>query len=461
MSLKLNFGLTQKLRFSQKMKQSLRILSLSCEELSSAIQQELLENPLLEAVESTEATPPFFKSSVESASIPSFLPYEAKISTGLERTFKNKAPLISNLEESTKEPVSLKSYVLKQAEMSCFPQTIKLILFILISHLDERAYLDLDLELLAKQENIPLSLLQEALKALQSLEPAGLGARNLQECLLIQLQNKKEEKANLIVENHLDNLKNKKYKAIAYDLNICLEEFYRLKRIIQSLEPNPARNFSPLPTVYIQPDIYIYKQGTEYQILINKDNIPDLRLSKEYGVMIEQSSELKNLEKKYISERMHSAKWFIQSIQKRQEKLKNLARYLISHQKNFFETGGLIKPLKMQDLANFLDIHVSTISRTIQNKHAHTPFGLIPLRRFFQKGLTTENGQQIAISVIKKAIQQLIETENPENPLSDEDLRNKLREKFQIYLLRRSVGFYRSSMNIPPLRVRRRDFLNQ
>ena len=460
MSLKLNFSLSQKFRFSQKIKQSLRILSLSHEELSSAIQKELLENPLLEAVEledSAQSLKPVFKSS----SSESFA-YDTKIFTGLERDFKNSSPplISSNLEEQTKEPVSLKSYVSQQAEMSCFSQTIKLILVILISHLDERGYLDLDLRQLSEQEKIPFSLLEKSLKALQSLEPAGLGARNLKECLLIQLQNKKEEKAQLIVENHLQNLKNKKYKAIAYDLNICLKEFYRLKRIIQSLEPNPARNFSPLPTVYVQPDIYICKQGEEFEVLINKENIPVLRFSKEYALEIKTSGQLKSLEKKYIAEKAYSAQWFINSIQKRQEKLKKLAHYLIAHQKDFFERGGLIQPLKMQDLASAFDIHISTISRTIQNKHAHTPHGLIPLRHFFQKGLTTEQGHQIAISAIKKAIKQLIEAENPENPLSDEDLRNKLQDKFQIYLLRRSVGLYRSSMNIPPLRVRRRAFLN-
>ena len=235
MKIKLSQNLSQKLILSQKMQQSLSILSLSHEELKQAIQQELLENPLLEVIENPPAK---IKDSIPSSSsfrLDPFASFYDKKNTHL-KTF---------IEDSLTETPSLKSFVLKQVELSAFPKKIKILLTVLISYLDERAYLNLNLEELALKEKLPLNLLKEALRVLQSLEPAGLGAKNLQECLLIQLRQKKEDTdvAQLIVKNHLHNLKEKKYKTIAYDLNISFKELDRLLKTILSLEPNPGRSF--------------------------------------------------------------------------------------------------------------------------------------------------------------------------------------------------------------------------
>ena len=454
MPLKLNFGLNQKLTISHRMQQSLTVLSLSYEELNQAIQQELLENPLLETVKPVHS-PSFHRTHSEAQS---FRMYDF-----LEANYKktNKVSQFS-AEDYLSEPVSLKSYVLQQAEMSFFPKKVKVLLPVLISYLDDRAYLNLDIEEMAEKEKIPLHLLQESLKALQSLEPIGLGGRNLKECLLIQLRHKKEDtkKAELIVKHHLKNIIDKKYKAIAYDLNISMEETVRLCRLIQSLEPNPARNFSSQPTVFIRPDLYIYKQGTNYHVILNKEDTPNLRFSHEYVKAIKKTGKLNPQEKKYLNEKTTSARWFIRAIQQRQEKIKKIANYLIKYQKGFFEKGdSYLQPLKMQDLADEMAVHVSTISRTVNNKYAYTPQGIVALKHFFQKGLMTERGDFISISRIKEAIKQWINEEEPGNPLSDGDIRDKIYEVFHIYLLRRSISQYRSSMNIPPIRVRKLSFL--
>ena len=280
-----------------------------------------------------------------------------------------------------------------------------MILPFLISYLDEMAYLDLDIKELAEKEKISFSLLKEALKALQSLEPIGVGGRDLKECLLIQLKHKKEDTKNagLIVKHHLQNIKDKKYKVIAYDLDIPLEETMKLCRLIQSLEPNPARNFSSHPTVFIRPDLYIYKQGYEYHVILNKEEFPELRFSYEYAKSIKNSGKFKPLEKKYFNEKTTSAHWFIRAIEQRQEKIKKIGYYLIKHQKDFFEKGiSYLRPLKMQDLADEMAVHVSTISRTVHNKYAHTPQGMVTLKSFFQKGLTNEKGGLISIIKIKE-----------------------------------------------------------
>ncbi len=454
MSLKMRLGFNQQLTISHRMRQSLTVLSLSCEDLSQAIQKELLENPLLETVE--EAGPSSFQKKISEVS--HFRMYDF-----LEADYKKTTTGHSDFsEEFLSETASLKSDVLKQAEMSFFSKEVKMILPVLISHLDERAYLDLDIRELAKKENIPFSLLTEALKALQSLEPAGLGGRNLQECLLIQLRRKKApEKASLIVKHHLSHIKDKKYKAIAYNLNISMKETMELCRLIQSLEPNPARSFSSHPTVFIRPDLYIYKQGSEYCLTLNNEDFPQLRFSYEYARAIKNSGKLKDREKKYFNEKRSSAHWFIHAIEQRLEKLKKIGYYLIRRQKDFFEHGiSYLQPLKMQDLAEELDVHVSTISRAVHNKYAHTPQGMISLKSFFQKGFENTKGRRVSMAQVKESIKQWIKEEDLSYPLSDKQIQEKIQSIFRIQLLRRSVSQYRASMGIPPCRIRKLGYLS-
>ena len=453
MSLKLEYRFSQKLNLSHRMQQSLSLLSLSQEELNQAIQKELLENPLLEAQESKEP------SESKKPEAPDFRIYDCLESFPLRERGTSRGWA----EDFLTEPDTLKNYVLKQVEISFFPQKIKMILPLLISYLDERAYLNVDMKELSEKEKIPLSFLQSALSALQSLEPEGMGGRNLEECLLIQLRHRGEDRAEAIqiVKNQLENLKEKKHRLIAYDLKISLEETVALCRLIQSLEPDPGRNFSSQPTVFLYPDLYIYKQDQEYQIILNKEFTPELRFSHEYARAIKSKGRLKAQEKKYLNERTSSAHWFIRAIEQRQEKIKKIAKYLVQHQRDFFERGSAyLKPLKMQDLAEELGLHVSTISRAVNNKYAYTPQGLVALKGFFQKGLMTKQGDLISVQKIKESIKQWIEEEEPGHPLSDEQIRAKTLEKLQICLLRRSISQYRSSMDIPPLRVRKLKFLD-
>lgn len=451
MPLKLEHRLQQKLTISQKMRQSLYLLSLSHEDLNQAIQQELLENPILETVEKQNLSLPEEDKKAEIL--------RAYDSFSFPHTHKGeKTNSKSLIEDSLSEPVSLKSYVLTQVEMSFFSKEVKLLLLLLISYLDERAYLNVDLEDLAKKEHIPLNHLEKALSALQSLEPIGVGGRNLQECLLIQLRHKIEDtsKASLIVKNHLQNLKEKKYMIIAYDLNISLKETIRLCNLIRSLEPNPARNFSSQPTVFIHPDIYIYKQGENYHVILNTDFIPELKISHKYSKNIKPSGHLNSQEKKYIYDKTNSARWFIHAIRQRQEKIKKITNYLIEHQRDFLEKGRhYLKPLKMQDMADDLGVHVSTISRAVNNKYAYTPQGMVTLKHFFEKGLMTNTGELVSVTQIKKSIEQYIKTEDPSHPLSDKQIRDRLYKKFQVSLLRRSISQYRLDMDIPPVKIRK------
>jgi len=390
MSLKLNFGLTQKITMSHKMQQALSVLSLSHEELQQAIQNELLENPLLEAVDP-------FHSEKTNEGILNFRMYDY-----LESDFRKSQSFCEDFTNdfANNQTLSFKDSILKQVEEAFFSKKVKTILPFLISCLDERGYLNLDIKDLSKKENIPLNLLEKSLKALQSLEPLGVGSRNLQECLLIQLRHKNKETKTirLIVQNHLENIKEKKYKAIAYDLDISLEKTLQFCKLILSLNPHPAQNFSTQPTVFVRADFYIYKHHKDYHVVFNTENIPVLKFSKQYAQSIRKMGNLKAKEKKYLTEKSYSALWFIRAIQQRQKKIKQIAYYLVEHQKEFFEKGfSYLQPLKMKNLAKTLGVHASTISRAIHNKYVYTPQGILSLKSFFQKGLVTKEGDFISI----------------------------------------------------------------
>ena len=450
MALKLSLGLKQKMAMSQRLQQSLSVLSLSHEELNQAIQEELLENPLLE----TQDRPALGSSSEKNEEIHHFRAFDF-FEPDYRRAKKINKEI--NKEPFVKQALELKSYIEQQVETYCFPKNIKIILSFLISSLDERGYLDLNLEELSHTENIPLPFLQKALKILQSLEPAGLAARSLEECLLIQLKQKKQDsrEAGLIVNQHLQNIKNKKFKVIAYDLNISLDKTLKICQQIQSLEPHPGRNFVSQPTCFPQPDLYIYKQGSDYRVVLNRELFPELKFSHKYAKFVKEARKLSDSEKKYLSDKSSSARCFIRSIQQRQETIKKIAYKLIQYQREFFEKGpSYLQALKMQDLADQIAVHVSTISRAVHNKYVHTPQGMFPLKSFFQKGLINQAGVMICKSKIKKSIKQWIQDEDSSKPLSDAQISERLYKVFHIHVQKRSVSQYRSSMGIPPIKIR-------
>ena len=323
---------SQRLSISFGMQQALNILSLSQEELNQTVQKELLENPFLE-LKPMQAD--FSHQNSERAPGPTEnIPQESFFSSSYNRAENNRL----DTEENLIEPESLKSHVLKQVEMSCFSKSVKAVLPLLISHLDDRGRLNLRFEEIAEKERISYSAWEKAVSALQSLEPLGVGAFSLEDCLLIQLRMKKAPpQAESIVKNHLHNIKEGKFQRIAFDLNISLEETFRLCRLIQSLEPYPARAFAPSAEICVRPDIYIYKQAGEYKADLNTDDIPELKISRRYERLLKIGKQsLSCREKEYLSEKAAKARWFLQALKLRHEKIKTTASLLAQRQKDFF-----------------------------------------------------------------------------------------------------------------------------
>jgi len=427
--------LLQKMTISQSMQQSLNLLSLSNEELLETIQEESLENPMLEL--------------------------EQPLSFQTYSSFReNNNEFFA--QDHISQPETLKSFLLKQKDQSFYSEEIKKLVEVLISYLDERAYLRANIEELAFKNKTTIQKVLEALRVLQSFEPYGTGARNLEECLFIQIRQKniKEPHLKELILNHLELLKEKKYPYLARELGVEITEVKRLVKILKKLQPNPAFNFSSEPTVFVRPDIYIYRQKAGFQVLLNKENLPSLRVSSFYKSYLKQKNSLKCEEKKYLQNKKKVADFLIHSLHQREERIKQISFFIAKHQQDFFLKGfDFLKPLKMIDLAEELKIHSSTVSRTVNNKYAHTPQGTIALRDFFVKAIRSPFVGSPSIIKITESIKKWIEEEDPKNPLSDETLKVRLEKTFKLNLTRRRVSQYRISLNFPKSRIRKLNFL--
>ena len=356
----------------------------------------------------------------------------------------------------------MKTFLLKQKDQSFYSQEVKNLIELLISYLDEKGYLRVSPEEIAFKNRVSNKKVLKALKALQSFEPWGVGARNLEECLLIQMRQKKIEEPQLkqLISYHLELLKDRKYPYLAQELGVDLKEVKRLSELLKTLQPNPAFNFSTEPTVFVRPDIYIYKKEGSFFVQINKERLPHLRLSPFYLNRLSKKNALSPEEKKYLKTKKQSATFLIHTLYQREERIKQTAQFIIKHQQEFFERGfSFLKPLKMTDLAEELNVNVSTVSRAVNNKYASTLHGMIALRDFFLVASPSYNIDSPSVKKIKTSLKKWIKEEDPLDPLSDDDLKGRLEKTFKVYLTRRRIGQYRLELNIPQKRLRKLNFL--
>ena len=445
--MKLKQQLLQNNSISQSMQQSLNILSLSNEELSEMIQAESLENPLLD---------------IENG--PQWVSQESETFKFFNDNKKSKGKEDEHLffQDHLSEPESLKTHLLKQKDQSFYKQELKFLIEILISYLDERGYLRVSPQEIAEKNQIPTRKVSKALKLLQTFEPSGVGARTLEECLLIQIKHKKihEPLLKQLVSYHLELLKDKKYPYIARELGVSLEKVNKLTQMLKKLQPNPAFNFSSEPTVFIKPDVFIYKKGSSFFSSLNKDNLAQLSFSSSYFNFLSKKNSLSNKEKKYLQTKKKTAEFLIQAIQEREDRIKKSVSFIIKHQQASFVKGfQYLKALKMTDLAKELDVHISTLSRTINNKYAHTPHGILALKDFFSRETQGSPVNSLSVQKIKLRLKKWVEEEDPQSPLCDEALKTRIEKTFNVSISRRRVAQYRVQLNIPQKRLRRLSFL--
>ena len=487
LEIKQHLKLSQQLVITPQLQQAIKLLQLSQPELVELVEKELLENPLLEdsgqtpetvaneapemAAERDETEPTLSaKDNNESQEVggkegdlqkePNDFDWDNYMNTynasemgeGINRNYDD----LPTYENSLASKTNLFDHLLWQMQLGNFdPDEVKIGTEILGSINDE-GYFNDSLEEIAQRCDFPLDFAELVLEKIQAFDPPGIGARDLKECLLIQVNNFDNKYCDLmreIIENHLVHLEKRDYPKIARALKVPMEKIKKVAKLIHELEPKPGREYSESEAQYITPDVYVRKFGDEWTVILNEDGLPKLKLNSLYKSMVEGkgSSETKD----YVQDKLRSALWLIRSIHQRQRTLYKTARTIVKFQKDFFEKGiSFLRPMILRDVANEIEMHESTVSRVTTNKYMHTPHGIFELKFFFNSGISTSQGEAIASESIKNKIKGLISQENPKKPLSDQDIVGLLKDG-NIEIARRTVAKYREILRILPSSKRR------
>lgn len=477
MQLKTSLKLGQHLRMTPQLQQAIKLLQLSRLELEGAIRKELDENPVLEEFQDVadddnvkpEAQQEAPEDNAEAqASADPRTQEEFEWENYLDTSYKPpQGPVggtdeIMNYENLISTTTSLHDHLMWQMGLGGFNEDEQHILAILISYVDDDGYVKTPLEEIAAEENVSVQDLAETLPFLQEFDPAGVGARDLKECLLIQAKHIEEDTNDLVrlINDHIKDLEKKNYTGIAKTMNLPMEDVVEMCKIIFSMDPKPGRVYMPQDTQFVTPDVYVYKVGDEYMVALNEDGLPRLRISNLYKNILkgdQQTSNQANAQN-YIQDKLRSAVWLIKSIQQRQRTIYKVTESIVKHQSDFFEKGpGFIKPMILRDIANDIGMHESTVSRVTTNKYVHTPRGIFELKYFFNSGISKTDGDSLASESVKLKIKNLVGEEDPKNPLSDQKI-VELLKKDGIQIARRTVAKYRDMLKILPSSKRKKLF---
>lgn len=484
LQLRQSLNLSQQLIMTPQLQQAIKLLQLSRLELLDTITQEMEENPLLdeqlsddtdedstedsekpnETTDTTETSeaeePAATEVTIDEHVKEDDMDWEAYLSeyntSWAEAPYEGGKELPS-FENMTTSKTSLQSHLMWQLSMSNLTESQKMIGLQIIGNLDNDGYLKSSIDELAQSTNKPEEDILETLPLIQKFDPVGIAARDTQECLLIQVefQNLKGTIVEKIISDHMDNLENKKYDKIARSLSITIPDVISAVSIIKTLEPKPGRLYNDEETIYISPDIYVFKMGDDYEIVLNEDGMPKLRINSYYRQILSSKDALTDSTKQYIQEKLKSAAWLIKSIHQRQRTIYKVTESIVQFQRKFFDKGiAYLKPLVLRDVAEHIEMHESTISRVTTNKYVHTPQGVFELKYFFNSSINGVNGESIASESVKEHIKNIIKSENKAKPFSDQEVADILKD-YNINVARRTVAKYRENLCILPSRKRK------
>lgn len=414
-----------------ELNQSLKILALPLAELKTALQEELLNNPLLE-----EATPTRNKLKKEAFSLPSY-----NISS--EDDLASRFNLIS-------KKLSLQDILLRQLGMFTDSDEDFHIGQEIIGNIDDNGYLKATVEEIALALNTQATKVEAILRLIQQFEPAGVASRTIPECLLLQLEaaNEKDALLKKIVEFHLEDVAKKNYTHIAKSLNEPLEKIEPLIKMILRLDPKPGRNYSSEEIQQVIPDIIIYDKDEEFEISINDEDIPTVNINKDYKKMLKDNS-LDPQTKEFLTEKLKNALALLRSIFRRKATLRKITEAIAEIQYDAIRNDlSHLKPLTFQEVAKKIDMHESTVCRAVMNKYVKLPYGVVALKDFFSSGVQDKNGQSLSSSHIKRLIKDLIEQEDKKHPLSDQAISKILSEQKNLNISRRTITKYREEMKL-------------
>jgi len=354
-------------------------------------------------------------------------------------------------------PVTLSDYLDSQLSLVTLSDSMREVTDLIIGNLDENGYLTLPLEEIVSTSGHPAEAVQEALEVVQSLDPAGVGARDVRECLLLQLKSRGGEGgvAWQIVSDHLNLIESKQFKQLAQILGRPLEHIAIADHVIRTLDARPGLRYSGPGARQIEPDIYISKEGEDFVIQLNDDDLPQLRLNRQYRRMLDRTQEPNKDIRNYVKERYASAIQLMKNIEQRNQTMLKVCQSIVDRQNDFLN-GGIdhLKPMMIKDVAEEIGVHPSTVSRAVANKYAHTPQGVFELRYFFSEAVQGPSGSAMPLLILKRRVKKMIEDEDPAHPLTDEQITARL-EAAGIHVTRRTVAKYREDMKIPSTHHRR------
>jgi RNA polymerase sigma-54 factor len=472
----LDLRLSQRLALTPSLLQKIELLQLNKLELQEMLNQELIENPILEEVLEPE-TPQDF--SLEPESIEDLPPQDKSPEGGndsfdeidfryffdeyLDTGYKNR-----DVEDSDKpgfetfltRPPSLEEHLNWQLGLLDAIPKIAEIAAQIIGNLNEDGYLIITLEELCQVANCTMEEAQAALEVVQSMDPIGVGARDLRECLMFQLQtlDLKDSLAYKIVDEHLALLENHKFKEIGSRTESSFEDVVRAVDVIKHLIPKPGQKYSNQKATYVQPEVTIAKVDDEFVILLNDEGMPQLRLNASYKDLL-KSNGISSETKTFLREKFRSAVDLLRSVSQRKQTIYKVCVCIVNRQKDFLESGSaFLRPMLIKDVAGELGVHSSTISRVVTNKYVDTPQGVMELRKFFTMGVENPSGEELSIVQVKLKLRKMIDGENKNKPYSDNQLGQML-HRDNIFITRRTVAKYREQMQIAGSRERKIGYL--
>jgi RNA polymerase sigma-54 factor len=482
--------LTQQLVMTPQLQQAIKLLQLSRVELEEMVTKELQENPALEEgpAEEAEASGEQPRSETQ-ASVPEngselvlnrelsavdkigtldWQEYLDTHSNSIHGSLTAEATSDDgdsppSWENSLTKKTTLEDHLIWQLRLSKITERESTIGSYVIQNLDQNGYLVLSREEICTATGSSAEEVEAVLRRIHFFDPVGVAAQDLRECLLIQLENLQlsDSLAAKIIASYLNFLESKRYEKLAKDLGVTIDEIAEAAHLIATLEPKPSRGFEQDEVRTVLPDVFVEKVGDEYVIFLNDDGVPRLRVNSLYRRLAGQEGAAEEQARQYLQEKVRAAHWLIKSIQQRQQTLFRVTQSIFKFQQEFLDHGvSNLKPMVLRDVAEDIDMHESTVSRATANKYVHTPQGLFELKFFFQSGLHSGNGEDVASESVKEKIRGIIAAEDQRKPYSDQHIAAALSND-SIEIARRTVAKYREAMGILPSSKRRQPFLRK
>ncbi|MGH9687356.1 MAG: RNA polymerase factor sigma-54 [Candidatus Acidiferrales bacterium] len=471
---KLHLRLAQKQILTPGLVQMVSVLALNRLELREMINQEIMANPVLEELseESTTAEnytdEAFLKKETENVpETPAANPFDEfdfgsfftqYLDTGAERVASSEHEEIErpSFEKFLSSASSLADHLEWQLSVSICTETVREIADEIVGNLDENGYLTATLEELAQSGNYSMEDVEEALAMVQEFDPPGVGARDLQECLLMQMKvlDPQNTLAQQIITGHLKFLQNNQLKEVARELNRPIEMVKRAVDVIKRLDPKPGLRYNKTEPRLVEPDVQFRKVDGEWQVFMNDDDVPQLRLNPTYRRLLARDAADRDV-RNYVKERFTAAIQLMKNIEQRKHTILRVCQSILRRQADYLDYGpDSLRPMMIKEVAEEVGVHPSTVSRAVANKYVHTPSGVLELRSFFSESVNGPQGSEMSLLSLKRRVKQMIDEEDTAHPLTDEQITKKLSDE-GIQVTRRTVAKYREDMRIPSTHRRR------